>query len=257
MKAARLEKKFQLFYESPNNVPAPYHLEASFTFEGFLSDKPRVEVSIHYIDRDDFSREELLAEGLNVEDQFTWSGDLSIAWRNRLETSFLLFQSGSCDPRDEEPFITLEAADTSTAVPISLETEDTLMQEFMQAILEVAGNEMPLYLGFQFTDADGEWTRIEGEMSFFDLKYTYRSGGENGPVRFTEQWNELQELMQVLFIGEFIFEKGVEDLKPKTQFAVYPGDGKWYVAGDTWYRPSGNKGYFDLIEDKLRNLFTI
>ena len=257
MKASRLEKKFQLFYESPNNVPAPYHLEASFTFEGFLSDNPRVEVSIHYIDRDDFSREELLAEGLNVEDQFTWSGDLSIAWRNKLETSFLLFQSGSCDPRDEEPFITLEAADTTTAVPISLEIEDTLMQEFMQAILEVAGNEMPLYLGFQFTDADGEWIRIEGEMSFFDLKYTYRSGGENGPVRFTDQWNELQELMQVLFIGEFIFEKGVEDLKPKTQFAVYPGDGKWYVAGDTWFRPSGNKAYFDLIEDKLRNLFTI
>ncbi len=257
MKASRLEKKFQLFYESPNNVPAPYHLEASFTFEGFLSDNPRVEVSIHYIDRDDFSREELLAEGLNVEDQFSWSGDLSIAWRNKLETSFLLFQSGSCDPRDEEPFITLEAADTTTAVPISLEIEDTLMQEFMQAILEVAGNEMPLYLGFQFTDADGEWIRIEGEMSFFDLKYTYRSGGENGPVRFTDQWNELQELMQVLFIGEFIFEKGVEDLKPKTQFAVYPGDGKWYVAGDTWFRPSGNKAYFDLIEDKLRNLFTI
>lgn len=257
MKVSRLEKKFQLFYESPNNVPAPYHLEASFTFEGFLSDKPRVEVSIHYIDRDDFSREELLAEGLNVEDQFTWSGDLPIAWRNRLETAFLLFQSGSCNPRDEEPFITLEAADTTTAVPISLEQEDTLLQEFMQAILEVAGNEMPLFLGFQFMDIDGDWIRIEGELSFFDLKYSYRSGGENGPVRFTNQWIELQELMQVLFIGEFIFEKGLEDLKPKTQFAVYPGDGKWYVAGDTWFRPSGNKAYFDLIEEKLRDLFTI
>ncbi|WP_395768270.1 hypothetical protein [Aquirufa sp.] len=257
MKSARLEKKFQLFYESPNNVPAPYHLEAAFIFEDFLTENPRVEVSIQYIDRDDFSREELMAEGLNVEDQFVWSGNLSIAWRNRLETSFLLFQSGSCNPRDEEPFITLESSDTTTAVPISLETEDTLLQEFMQAILEVAGNEMPLYLGFQFTDADGEWTRIEGEMSFFDLKYTYRSGGENGLVRFTDQWIELQELMQVLFIGEFIFEKGVEDLKPKTQFAVYPGDGKWYVAGDTWFRPSGNKGYFDFVEDKLRELFTI
>jgi hypothetical protein len=174
-----------------------------------------------------------------------------------LETAFLLFQSGSCNPRDEEPFITLEAADTTTAVPISLEVEDTLLQEFMQAILEVAGNEMPLYLGFQFTDADGEWIRVEGEMTFFDLKFTYRTGGENGPIRFTDQWIPLQELMQVLFIGEFIFEKGVEELKPKTQFAVYPGDGKWYVAGDTWFRPSGNKGYFDLIEDKLRDLFTI
>ena len=256
MKAARLEKKFQLFYESPNNVPAPYHLEAAFIFEDFLTENPRVEVSIQYIDRDDFSREELLAEGLNVEDHFVWSGELSIAWRNRLETSFLLFQSGSCNPRDEEPFITIESSDTSTAVPVSLEIEDTLLQEFMQAILEVAGNEMPLYLGFQFTDADGEWTRIEGEMSFFDLKYTYRLGGENGLVRFTDQWIELQELMQVLFIGEFTFEKGVEELKPKTQFAVYPGDGKWYVAGDTWFRPSGNKGYFDYVEDKLRELFT-
>ena len=71
------------------------------------------------------------------------------------------------------------------------------------------------------------------------------------------QLEKHQELMQVLFIGEFVFEKGVEELKPKTQFAVYPGDGKWYVAGDTWFRPSGNKGYFDLIEDKLRDLFTI
>ena len=77
MKPTRLEKKFQLFYESPNNVPAPYHLEAAFTFEDFLSDKPRVEVSIQYIDRDDFSREELLAEGLNVEDHFEWSALLS------------------------------------------------------------------------------------------------------------------------------------------------------------------------------------
>jgi hypothetical protein len=63
--------------------------------------------------------------------------------------------------------------------------------------------------------------------------------------------------MAVLFIGEFVFEKGVAELNSKTEFAIYPGDGKWYVAGDTWFRPSGNKGYFDLIEEKLRTLFAI
>jgi hypothetical protein len=257
MKLTRLEKKFQLFYESPNNVPAPYHLEAAFIFEDFLTDNPKVQVSIQYIDRDDFSREELLAEGLNLEDHFEWSGELSLAWRNRLETAFLLFQSGSCNQRDEEPFITLEASDTTTAVPLSLEDEDTLIQEFMQAILEVAGNEMPLYLGFQFMDTNDEWVRIEGEMSFFDLKYSYQLKNSDDQIRFTDQWQELQKLMQVLFIGEFIFEKGVEELKPQTQFAVYPGDGKWYVAGDTWFRPSGNKSYFDLVEEKLRKLLTV
>jgi hypothetical protein len=256
MNPAKLEKKFQLFYESPNNVPPPYHLEAAFEFTEFLSDVPTVKLTIQYIDRDDFSREELLAEGLNTDDTFEWEGSLPIAWRNRLEDSFRLYKSGSCDPRDEEPFITLEAADTTTALPVILELDDTLIQEFMQAILETAGKEMPLYLGFQFADEDGLWVRIEGELSFFNLSFRY-SKDTNDLIRFTDDWKGLQELMAVLFIGEFVFEKGVEELNPKTEFAVYPGDGKWYVAGNTWFRPSGNKGYFDLIEEKLRTLFTI
>jgi hypothetical protein len=115
---------------------------------------------------------------------------------------------------------------------------------------------MPLYLGFQFADEDGLWVRIEGELSFYNLSFRY-SKDANDIIRFTDDWKGLQELMAVLFIGEFVFEKGVEELKPKTEFAIYPGDGKWYVAGDTWFRPSGNKGYFDLIEEKLRTLFTI
>ncbi len=256
MNPAKLEKKFQLFYESPNNVPPPYHLEAAFEFTDFLTDVPTVKLTIQYIDRDDFSREELLAEGLNTEDTYVWEGSLPTAWRNRLEDSFRLYKSGSCDPRDEEPFITLEAADTTTALPVILELDDTLIQEFMQAILENAGKEMPLYLGFQFADEDGLWVRIEGELSFYNLSFRY-SKDANDLIRFTDDWKGLQELMAVLFIGEFVFEKGVEELKPKTEFAIYPGDGKWYVAGDTWFRPSGNKGYFDLIEEKLRTLFTI
>jgi hypothetical protein len=256
MNPAKLEKKFQLFYESPNNVPPPYHLEAAFEFTSFLSDTPQVKLTIHYIDRDDFSREELLAEGLSTDDQFEWEGALPIAWRNRLDDSFRMYKSGSCNPRDEEPFITLEAADTTTALPVILELDDTLIQEFMQAILETAGKEMPLYLGFQFADEDGTWLRIEGELSFFNLSFSYTKE-RNELVRFTDDWKGLQEFMSILFIGEFVFEKGVEELKPQTEFAIYPGDGKWYVAGDTWFRPSGNKGYFDIIETKLRTLFTI
>jgi hypothetical protein len=256
MNSAKLEKKFQLFYESPNNVPPPYHLESVFVFSDFLTDNPTVKLTIQYIDRDDFSRDELLAEGLNLDDSFEWEGALPIVWRNRLEDAFRLFKSGSCDPRDEEPFITLEAFDTTTAVPIILELSDTLIQEFMQAILETAGKEMPLYLGFQFADEDGIWVRIEGELSFFDLSLRYTKDTHE-MIRFTDDWKGLQELMAVLFIGEFVFEKGVAELKAQTEFAIYPGDGKWYVAGDTWFRPSGNKGYFDLIETKLRDLFNV
>ncbi|MEN9363387.1 MAG: hypothetical protein RI903_695, partial [Bacteroidota bacterium] len=36
-----LEQSFTLFYESPNNVPPPYHLEAVFRFSDFLSPNPK------------------------------------------------------------------------------------------------------------------------------------------------------------------------------------------------------------------------
>ena len=140
-----LEQSFTLFYESPNNVPPPYHLEAVFRFSDFLSPNPKVSMDIQYLEREEFSREELLGEGLTEENSFQWSGAISLAWRNRLAVNFEKYKSGSCNPKDSEPFITMELADTTTRVPRFLEMEEGLFQEFMQAIFEVAGKELPLY----------------------------------------------------------------------------------------------------------------
>ena len=256
MDAKRLEKNFKLLYESPNNVPAPYHLEAVFAFSDFFSENPNVSVAIQYVDRDDFSKEELMAEGLSLEDTFHWNGPLPLVWRDRLRDSFLRYKSGSSDPRDEEPFVILESSDTSTSKPNMLDAEETLIQEFMQALFEYEGKEMTLFLGFQFADEEGEWQRIDGELSFYNLNFNYITGPDT-PVRMVNDWDALQALMSLLFIGEFHFDKGKEELKQMRNFAVMPGDGKWYVAGDSWRKPSGNHFYFDQIEDSLRTLFTL
>jgi hypothetical protein len=241
MNPNKLSRSFQLFYESPINVPAPYHLEAVFTFKQFDTEKPTVAIEIQYIDRSDFSREELIADGLVPDDHWTFEGDLPLVWRDRLLPQFQEYVTGSCSPKDQEPFITLEANDTTPNVPLYLEPQETLIQEFMQAMFEIDGRELPLYLGFQFKDRAGNWRKIEGVDS------------EEGNKSFSN-WDELQELMNHVFIAEFQADKANQNCKTAS-LAVYPGDGLWYVAGHSLRKPSGNNYYFDELEEKLQFIF--
>jgi hypothetical protein len=178
MNTNKLSNSYKLFYESPINVPAPYHLEAVFTFLQFDTLQPTVEIEIQYIDRSDFSREELIADGLVPDDQWTYTGELPLVWRDRLLSQFQEYVTGSCSPKDQEPFITLEANDTTPHVPIYLESQETLIQEYMQAMFEIDGRELPLYLGFQFKDRSGNWRKIEGEISFASLSFSYLDSEE-------------------------------------------------------------------------------
>lgn len=244
---------FKLFYESPSDIPAPYHFEALFEFKSFENDKFELSLHVQYVEREDFSSEELIAEGLSVEDKFEWSGDLPIIWKNRLALSFSKYKSGSCDPKDAEPFIAIEAANSSTYVPRFLDFEENLIQELMQAIYEVAGKEYPLFLGFQFKDENDTWNKYQGEMSFSNLNFTYSNS--SGQVETISDWDKLQDIVNTVFIAEFITDKALEDLKKSSSFAVFPGDGFWYIAGDSLRKPSGNTNYFDILEMKLRELF--
>ena len=244
---------FKLFYESPSDIPAPYHFEALFEFKSFENDKLELSLHVQYVEREDFSSEELITEGLSVEDKFEWSGDLPIIWKNRLALSFSKYKSGSCDPKDAEPFIAIEAANSSTYVPRFLDFEENLIQELMQAIYEVAGKEYPLFLGFQFKDENDTWNKYQGEMSFANLNFTYSNS--SGQLETISDWDKLQDIVNTVFIAEFITDKALEDLKKSSSFAVFPGDGFWYIAGDSLRKPSGNTNYFDILEMKLRELF--
>ena len=50
MNPNKLSRSFKLFYESPINVPAPYHLEAVFSFMQFDTDTPTVAIEIQFIE---------------------------------------------------------------------------------------------------------------------------------------------------------------------------------------------------------------
>jgi hypothetical protein len=125
--------------------------------------------------------------------------------------------------------------------------------QLMQAIFEVAGKEYPLFLGFQFKDENDTWNKYQGEMSFANLNFTYSNS--SGQVETISDWDKLQDIVNTVFIAEFITDKALEDIKKSSSFAVFQGDGFWYIAGDSLRKPSGNTNYFDILEMKLRELF--
>jgi len=245
-----------LYYESPQDVPAPYHFESKIEIDFEGNQKASIDVNVQYIDREDFSKEDLMAEGLQVENQWAWKGELPTIWVSILQERLNNYIAGEASPKSHEPFICFETEKGQTFKPKQkLEKEDVFLQEFMQAILELAEKEFPLYLGFQFNHLDKGWILIEGEMSFASRKFNFIENGKEEQVKEVN-FDAIQALMNDLFIGEFIADKAQESLKNKETFAVFPGDGLWYTAGNSWKKPNGNYQYFVNLEDTLNELFS-
>lgn len=247
---------FKLYYESPQDVPAPYHLEAKLALELTAKNEINVQAEIQYVDREDFSKEDLLAEGLQPENHWEWSGQLPTIWIPILTERLKGFKIGEASPKSYEPFIGIELANGEFLKPkAKLEQEDLFVQELMQAIFEVAEKEFPLDLGFQFKNSADQWMLVEGELSFAERKFRYIVNGNQSVVQ-TIDFQPIQQLMNDLFIGEFFAEKAEEKLKNTHSFAVFPGDGLWYVAGNSWKKPNGNNQYFAHLESQLVKIFS-
>jgi hypothetical protein len=249
-------QSFKIYYESPQDVPAPYHLEAKLAFELNGKGDLAVQAEIQYVDREDFSKEDLLSEGLQPENHWEWSGNLPAVWKSILVERLKAFRLGEASPKSFEPFIGIELANGEFLKPqAKLEQEDLFIQELMQAVFECAEKEFPLDLGFQFKNVKQEWMLIEGELSFAERIFRYIKNGNQSEIK-TIDFEPIQELMNDLFIGEFFAEKAEEKLKNTHSFAVFPGDGLWYVAGNSWKKPNGNNQYFEHLESQLTKIFS-
>lgn len=249
-------KSLKLYYESPQDVPSPYHFESKIEIQLLDEKHANVQVEVQYIDREDFSKEDLRAEGLQEENEWSWSGELPAVWVSLLLKRFDSYVIGEASPKSHEPFIGFENEVGKFFKPKhTLEVEDLFIQEFMQAILELAEKEFPLYLGFQFNHTHKKWILIEGEMSFSKRQFNFITNGNQQNIEQVS-FESVQDLMNQLFIGEFIGEKASENLKNKESFAVFPGDGLWYIAGQSWKKPNGNHQYFANLELKLNNIFS-
>ena len=72
--------------------------------------------------------------------------------------------------------------------------------------MKCLNKEFPLYLGFQFNHTHKKWILIEGEMSFSKRQFNFITNGNQQNIEQVS-FESVQDLMNQLFIGEFIGEK--------------------------------------------------
>lgn len=247
---SKIKYPFQIFLESAQDIPVPYHFEAKIDF---LSEE-KAEVAIRFLGREDYTEQDLIAQGLNPKDEWNWNGKIPDTWLNRIQQTIQNFQTKEPKFPDAYSFIGLMDADKVEYFPSQLNQRiEEFSNELMQALFEIIGIEQGLFLGFQFRTPSNEFIRITGEVSFANLNFVYNIS-KSDEERILN-WPEIKKLMNHLFQAEFDPEKANEELKQRNSFSVYIGDGLWYTAGKSWDKPRGIRDYFDKLEFMLNKYF--
>ncbi|MFM1913246.1 MAG: hypothetical protein RIR51_1084 [Bacteroidota bacterium] len=247
---AKFDFPFELYFESAQDVPAPYHFEAKIE----CLSKNETIAQIRFLGREDFTEGDIIAQGLNPKSDWTWKGFLPEIWQNRIQQNLEKFQNKEPHLPDHISFFCAVDKNRNEYFPLNVDQRlEEFYNELMQAIFEMAGIEQGLFLGFQFKDDFGNSLKITGEVSFANLLFNYNIN-EREEVK-TLRWVEIKKLMNHLFMGEFDADLAEEELKHSKSFSVYIGDGLWYTAGKSWSKPRAIKDYFDKLEFMLNKYF--
>jgi hypothetical protein len=228
---------FSLKFQTAENLPAPYAhaIEINGKIEqNQVGEIPQLILSFEltYLDREDFSEEELLEEGFSLNDNFTWSGTLPKVWSDivfgNLKSAKVL-EIKSLEPHQEFWQIDFE---NKTFYPKDTEQFKYLLEELQQAIYEKAEREFPLKLSFLKNQA-GDNVEVEINATFVDRQLSYKR--TNLAEGKTEQknlvWDEMNFILKNTFSGDF---DATFALKSKPTFKglfVNVGDEFWYEVG--------------------------
>lgn len=130
-------------------VPAPFAfavvMRLSLERQAVLMD-----FDLQYLDRDDLTDEEIIAEGYTLDDDFEWKGEIGENWIEPLQT--LLQSDFQVDPL-EEHYLHLQQDGKDLGFPSS--GNEVVVQELMQAALEGGKREEPLTLSYRSKSDSG------------------------------------------------------------------------------------------------------
>lgn len=231
-------------FETADIIPAPFSHQ--IVVKASL-DKPTIPLSfqILYTYRDDLTEEEILEEGFTLKDNFSWEGQLDAAWREPIlkliEQTPEKFTNKGLE--EEENFFEITLNNQEKGVPKNQESWEYLLQELMQAVFETAEKEAPLYLIFVEIDQQKKVSSLEISLQFAQRKANaYTMDGENKTEKEID-WELAKDVIQLVFIGEFIPEKATTNEPKNTGKYLSTGDGIWYEFTKSLKNPNGNRYY--------------
>lgn len=218
-------------YQTAPIVPAPYAnfytIKMKITSETNLA----VDFSIKYTGRDELTEDEILDEGFTENDDFSWKGSVPGNWIK--EFSSIFSSSKIIRQREEkefEDFVEIELDENEkrvTVYPVDKERWVYFLQEFMQAIFETSGKELPFELTYLDLDAEPR-NEIALKASFATKTFSMIL---NGGVARKLDWAFLQKVMDTVYRAEFVYEMATTTKPAKKGKYIYAGEDLWYQLG--------------------------
>jgi len=210
-----------------NSMPPPFCYK--YTLElNLKGDKAGVEFAIDYYDRQHITKDEILAEGFSLEDDFHWQGELPDIWlyEIKLHIQKLIPQ----DSVDATLNIYIPQKNGSGNQYFRHEDSDGFayfLQELIQAIYEITGrqDELRIY-GKEVSEQSKDYCIT---VSFANRNVEIKVNGQKN----TLPWKKSRPLMEKLFGLDYDPFNAHEKPPKKNGFFVDPGEGRWYEANKT------------------------
>jgi hypothetical protein len=221
--------RLEIEYDS-GSVPAPFShvfkLKVSFekNFINTLFD-------IHYTDREGLSKEEIQNEGFNMEDDYTFVGEIPKVWEQPFKTLYSRSKWSSKKSLDLSGGIKLLAKDfhgqITRTIPQNQQEWLYLAQEYIQAIYEINKKEAPLTLRYLVIDPDGTKILNQLTVKFSIRKIEFTVNGKEKEAG----WEETKPLLSYVFLPDYNYELAHESPPTKEGNYIDCGDGVWHEFG--------------------------
>ncbi|HEY8399931.1 MAG TPA: hypothetical protein VIK89_01645, partial [Cytophagaceae bacterium] len=230
----------EIIYNSADLVPPYTH---SFHIKTYNEDNYlNVKLNLKYLEREELTEEEILAEGFTLNDDFSWEGSLDKVWKQRIEKQAETAQINTqSDISGEELAVKIFTEDTSVyGVPKDIQSWTYLMQELVQAVYEVSGKELPLKIRYRKVEPGKKSYKIDIQPYFKNLSIEAfkETPGQTGKHSIPLNWGELRKLMERIYINDMYPEHASAKDPVKEGSYIDPGDGLWYRFNNAIKSPS-------------------
>jgi hypothetical protein len=225
---------FSLKYQTADNIPAPFAhaIEINGTIQTIGTQNLELSFELTYLDREEFTEDELLDEGFSLNDNFSWNGTLPKIWSDvvfgNLKSAKELFIK-SLESHQEFWQVDFEG---KSFYPENTDGFKYLIEELQQAVYETAGKEAMLKLTY-LKNQSGENIEVEVSASFVERKLRHARTNLKDASTETKilPWDELNFILKNTFSGEFEADFALSKKPSHKGLFLNAGDELWYEVG--------------------------
>lgn len=208
-------------------IPPPYSHVFRLSLDWSKGDL-YVELDLHYTDREDLEKEEIIDEGFTADDDYTYKGSLNSVWTKTVMAEYEKSKWSGKSLEDGGVSLTPveNGNEGKSKIPANQEGWQLLAQDLIQAIYETTKKEAPLTVLYK---------KVENELThdcsitvhFSNREVIFEVDGKSRNIN----WEYAIQLMKLIFTPDYHYEIAKTEPGKKRGAYIECGDGYWHELG--------------------------